>query len=768
MKSLFLTLCATSLTGAPHAFAQDLPALDPTGSPATPAGIAAGVTAIHTQSDDGGTAYGLWAAGDGYKVSFHDGMKFVPYLGRDHAVSRALRWKTLSARIGEHELVQHAPQLRHCELRAEYDLGQIVEAYDVRADGLEQTFVLESLPQKGGDLVIRGRFDGNLSPVMQDAGHRAVQLVDELSLPRVTYGAVTAVDAAGRRREMTTELRDGELVLRLDAGWLSQANLPIVVDPLIGPDLVSTSANVIGNVDVGYESTSSRPFWFAEVRYAASDDADLRIVRTTGASTQAVIVYSDLSDSWDSLEPSIGMSMSADRALTAFTRHFNANDERRVRMHMHDFGDLTANTSVVLLDPADDRNRWRPQVGSHLRSNGLQSLLVVFQTENTGAFANSVTSSIRGALYSLNGNGSLVDEFFIGGASLSDFERPTVADVDTAFGRRWTVAYQRYLNFTFGGTDNWDVEVVHVDDSSNVADATRIDGTMPNTHHMAPHIAGVADRLMLFYTESTLSESSSKPMDENGHRVRGARIDHDGNAFVQPYPSRVLNSTLTPRNVIAGVAFDANTESHWGMLLRSNVTDAINLRIYGYRGLEVHGQSVDSAPPFGSSVAGGMVYRTALDEFLMAYGINAPLSSSEVRVARWAWPTLSNLPSGPAACSAATIDWYGEQRAGTEFCGVEVDNAPANSFTSVVVGMSQPQVQLFGIDGVHDGCWLLVPLNGPDFLGLLGPKLGTSNQFQLSIPEGLPVIGLEMQAVVFDASAGEFFSTRRRSVEVGF
>ncbi|HEX5054276.1 MAG TPA: hypothetical protein VFZ65_21030, partial [Planctomycetota bacterium] len=39
------------------------------------------LTPIHTAAPDHGIEYGIWAAGDSYKVSFHDGMTFVPYLG---------------------------------------------------------------------------------------------------------------------------------------------------------------------------------------------------------------------------------------------------------------------------------------------------------------------------------------------------------------------------------------------------------------------------------------------------------------------------------------------------------------------------------------------------------------------------------------------------------------------------------------------------------------------------------------------------------------
>ena len=95
---------------------------------------------IHTKPADEGQPHGLWASGDDYKVSFDGGMQFVPYVGRDVLASPAFRWRTCSARLGDLELATTPARLTHGEWRAEYDLGSIVEAYDVHAAGVEQTF----------------------------------------------------------------------------------------------------------------------------------------------------------------------------------------------------------------------------------------------------------------------------------------------------------------------------------------------------------------------------------------------------------------------------------------------------------------------------------------------------------------------------------------------------------------------------------------------------------------------------------------------------
>jgi hypothetical protein len=117
-----------------------------------------------------------------------------------------------------------------------------------------------------------------------------------------------------------------------------------------------------------------------------------------------------------------------------------------------------------------------------------------------------------------------------------------------------------------------------------------------------------------------------------------------------------------------------------------------------------------------------------------------------------------------AACTTTDLDWYGRQWIGTEACGLQFTAAPAGSFTTVVLATSTASLQLFGIGGVHDGCWLLVPIAGPDYLGMLPPDVGTTGAWQLSLPEGLAPFTLRAQAVTYDPASGEFYSSNRLNV----
>ncbi|HEX5051957.1 MAG TPA: hypothetical protein VFZ65_09310, partial [Planctomycetota bacterium] len=234
-------------------------------------------TPIHSLPDDEGVPYGIWAAGDAYKVAFDGGMRFVPYAGSDVQPAPTWSWRTVSARVGELELATAAaPRLTHGDWRAEYDLGGLIEAYDVRADGVEQTFVLRERPASGGDFVLRGAVTSSLQPLAGEG--RNVSYVDAGGKARVCYGAATAVDAAGRRTTLGTTVVDGGLELRLDGGWLEGAVFPLVVDPLLTAVTVGSGAQVT-EVAVEHDGSFVANVWYAEVRVTGTDH-DLRLFRT--------------------------------------------------------------------------------------------------------------------------------------------------------------------------------------------------------------------------------------------------------------------------------------------------------------------------------------------------------------------------------------------------------------------------------------------------------------------------------------------------------
>ena len=719
-------------------------------------------TPIHTQPDDGGQPYGIWAAGRDYKASFAGGMSFVPYLGASDEAPIAWRWTTTSATVGEHQLVTMAPRLAHTAWRAEYELGGLVEAYDVRPDGLEQTFVLRERPATNGELVIRGAIASVLhaTAIGDDGG---VRFVDAHGREVVHYGSATAIDASGQRQPMRTQLVEGGLELHLDAAWLARAQFPVVVDPLVAPVSIAAGATVV-DVAIAHDVMGTKNLWYAEVRQTGTD-ADLRLFRCDEDGQNPVVVHSDVSASWSSIEPALGINRPAASTVMAWTRHIVAGNTRRVRAHVHDRLDVAFEGTVVFLPVQTDTHQWRPTVGHELSPVSFTSVLIAYQVENSVAFANGVFSQIHAVELACGGTGSVVAQFPIAQTAFVDHERPTLAKVDVGPTRVWTVGYQRYAGLA---ASDWSIGLRRIDAANVVGAEQLVDNQVAQQHEMAPKLGGSDDRLMLFCTASTIAESLPKPANANGHRIRGTRLDWNGVAFTAPHGTNVLESEGDARLELGGVDFDRNSGSHWALGFRSNVTQNVYLGVYGYQGEQVRRETIGTPNTgLGTSVGGGVCFQANDDEFVTAYGIVDPGQNSVSWLRRSQYPNILGVTTSGANCSPVQLAWYGSKWIGTEQCGVQFANAGAGSFTFAFVALAPASLQLFGIEGVHDGCWLHVPIAGPDYLGSLPLQVGASGGWALPLPEFLDAATLRFQGVNFDPSLNEFFSTSRLNVPIG-
>src|SRR5688500_13835569 len=124
------------------------------------------------------------------------------------------------------------PRARDAEGDFVFSRPGVEEIYRPGPDGVEQSFLLRRLPEARGEVVVEGRLQTNLR-------------LPEGKAPTLTLGRegrdlsrisdAVAIDARGRRLPLDLEIRDGRLLLRLAADWVRDAELPLVIDPLIGP-----------------------------------------------------------------------------------------------------------------------------------------------------------------------------------------------------------------------------------------------------------------------------------------------------------------------------------------------------------------------------------------------------------------------------------------------------------------------------------------------------------------------------------------------------
>jgi hypothetical protein len=189
-------------------------------------------TAAHGVSTHDGVVSAL---GPDYRARFlADGVEFVPALGA--AVEQPVSLRFIWQEVRRDDIAVHsrrgdvAPTAGSVSVRYQH-APDFAEVYDVRRDGIEQSFVFASRPAGHGDLVVRGVIATDL-PVAA-ASPTGIRFAGPTG-GGVAFGAVTGVDANGRRAAGSLRLDGNLLELVLPAAFVDSAALPLVLDPLIG------------------------------------------------------------------------------------------------------------------------------------------------------------------------------------------------------------------------------------------------------------------------------------------------------------------------------------------------------------------------------------------------------------------------------------------------------------------------------------------------------------------------------------------------------
>lgn len=202
--------------------------------------------------------HGLLGIGADYAATFdRDGMAFVPALGTRVDTNQRLQVSLRSIRRGGAELpLQRGVAPTQEDSTAIYHRSASVsERYDVRPEGVEQSFRFTALPGHG-DLVVRCTLGGELAPRTEAAQGGGLQFL----LPGIggaTIGTVTGIDGNGARCAGDLRLVDGELELSLPAAFVDHVALPLVLDPLFGTRIdVTASPGSEGDADIAFAAAS--------------------------------------------------------------------------------------------------------------------------------------------------------------------------------------------------------------------------------------------------------------------------------------------------------------------------------------------------------------------------------------------------------------------------------------------------------------------------------------------------------------------------------
>lgn len=195
----------------------------------------------------------LWGLGRDYSVRFHDDhVEFVPHLpGSPVHQSVVLQADRVGRGATRAPFVRASGPVEQGR-RVSYLHEQATEVYEVRPDGMKQSFVFPTLPTGEGDLVVTCRLATALPLQQQDTG--ALQFGNEHG--GVRLAGVVGIDAAGRRVDGSLAFADGTLSLRLPAAFVDTATLPLELDPVLSPSTLASTIR-IHEIEAAYDLTSN-------------------------------------------------------------------------------------------------------------------------------------------------------------------------------------------------------------------------------------------------------------------------------------------------------------------------------------------------------------------------------------------------------------------------------------------------------------------------------------------------------------------------------
>jgi len=279
-----------------------------------------------------GESFGLQAydeaflgIGPGYKARLtEEGFEFTPALGDRAPRNFPLGFTLESIRRGEgafHLAPPEgvAPAAEGTVVRYERG-GGVTETIEVRAEGIEQSFLFETLPPGSGDLVVRGRVTTELPA--SSIGKEVDEIRFEVEgLGGVRVDSVIGIDAEGTRAPGWLRFDGTHLEIGLPGEFVDTAVFPLLLDPLVGPVIggFGSASQNNNHPDVAYDATNG-VYLVVWERVSSATDHDIfgQRVSSAGAFVGAFILIEGGTDY--ATKPSVGNVNQTDRFLVAYQK----------------------------------------------------------------------------------------------------------------------------------------------------------------------------------------------------------------------------------------------------------------------------------------------------------------------------------------------------------------------------------------------------------------------------------------------------------------
>lgn len=677
--------------------------------------IAAGARAVAIPADalrvplhSLGADRGVWTAGAGYKASFHDGFAFYPALGEEHPVHLPLRWTTESVTAAGVSLVdlRQSPAHARADWRYEYRWPGFTERYDVRADGVEQSFVIDARPAVAGELVVTGRVDTPLcAAAVPDGAHRALTFCDDGGYARVRYGEAWAVDACGARLALATSF-DGERVrLVVPADHVASAVFPLVIDPLTSAVTVLGLGGIYDTRIVRHEETGTRNVMISFARRVTGTDDDVYALLVDDDFANPTLVLAEIDAARNVQSPSIAYVDDADRWIVTWLTYTVPGYDDHLRAYFHARDDRGLNSGTLRdLDPNPSRGHKHPRVSAPVA--GTRALLVWGTGGNLGEY-----DAWAGLLDARTM--TLVSVYRLNPTTHAGF-MAAIASRPGPQERSWVVTWDGISRSD--ALDDWDAYVTRIDPNAfgfgisfEVPDAS----TTLHEHDLA--IDGRDGRYLIAAKRGTV------PYRGRPTQTVVTRVDWPETvAFPTFGASRVLDEQPDSTSDL-NLAFDSDSRSHWYLGYRRVGLLVTVLRKLGYSGGVVEEFVTDSSGGIGG------LYHAASREFRVAYGYGSGLVAQ--RIVHPADALSVRVGQG---CQQSSLTFGTDlPLAGSEFFGIRFGGIGDGNACVLLLSFAPASIPLDGYG--LTGCVLGVDPASPNFLVSI-PRVSASGGITVTLP----------------------------------
>ncbi len=706
----------------------------------------------------GETVAAVQALRPGFKAEVSTrGFELTPFRGAEAPRSLPFAWRRTEIRRGEGSFVAtEDAALGSREALTWIDHGSWCERYELRSEGVEQSFLLHALPGTTGDLVVRGAIESELRGELRGAAHASLAFVDERGEPALIYGRAFAIDARGRRLELATAFDGEHLEIRVDGAWLADAALPLLVDPLVAPVQVPGAFNgaSLRSTCLGFDGEASTGQWLVGVvRAFSATDSDVAAYLCDADFANPRLIYLDATAATSAHSLSASAFSTGDRWVLVHQRDFAAGGGAfsGLRVYFHDRGNATAGSGLVVdLSGNPTHSFSAPMLGGVSSLSGDGYALLVFQSDATTTRANTSASSVRAVRIDVPNRTLATAVDLAHGRPTSGFdrERPSVIAERIFQGAQWIAVWTERSTAQAGAKAR--LVATYVNPLGTPQASAELFTFAGSRHVTRPLVSGdLDDYWVTFGGTADLGQTEAS-------ELFAATIHWDSAA--QPpaaitAPRQIAGplgsgQTLVPTDL----EFDSSTWSHAAItyLERSTTSGATRTkarvaRLGGTGGVtetatifDVVGQ--DAASP-------SAIYHRAGQRFHVASG--AALGGAPVVIQRFDYPADALVSFAGAGCGSARV---GSPRpfAGSRNFHLTLNGATPSSPAIYWFSLGSVQIPLASL-GLA-GCTLWVDPSSAFFLSVpVVTNASGSFQLDLPLPDAPPFLGDVYFQVIYGA-----------------